>query len=516
MSAQTPEVAPPVRVLGRFPVHPLLLAVWPALALWAVNVDEVQAGDVWPTVWMPALGAAVTWGIATAVLRSVARGAVVASIGVAAVLNGGRVGAFEDLTKLIAAGLLMVIVGVVLTGARRSTLLSLTAVANVLAVTLVLLALPPVVLHGDFGGTGIAQASDDSVAQRGSAGRDIWYIVPDRYPRTDTLTEQYGFDNSAFVDHLEELGFQVADRALANYPKTAHSLASTWNLAPIDDLVPDPPEDGGSWRPLYDLLQDHRLGQLVVDAGYEYLHLGSWWGPTADADSATRNLRVDTRTEFETVWQTQTLLPALLPDDGDQADPTLHDRNERYSSFQLDELDRLARRRAADDGAQFVLAHITQPHGPYVFRADGSIMTREEGLALTDEEGLLGQLLHLNGRLLSLVDQLTAGPPDTWPIIVIQSDEGPNPRAREVEGPAFDYTTASDDELERKLRTLSAILLPGSDLVLPEDLTGVDTWRYVLDEAIGTHFDPLDDPPIEVFAGEDELYELYDVADRVR
>ena len=69
--------------------------------------------------------------------------------------------------------------------------------------------------------------------------------------------------------------------------------------------------------------------------------------------------------------------------------------------------------------------------------------------------------------------------------------------------------------LEEKLRTFSAILLPESDAELPEDLTGVNTWRYVLDAGLGTDLGPLPDPPIEVFPGEDHLYDLEDVSDRV-
>ena len=107
------------------------------------------------------------------------------------------------------------------------------------------------------------------------AGRDIFYVVPDRYPRADVLREVFDHDNGPFVSWLEDRGFQVADGALANYPKTAHSLAATWNMAPVDELVPDPPADGGDWQPLYALLRDHRLGRLLTDAGYEYVHVGT-------------------------------------------------------------------------------------------------------------------------------------------------------------------------------------------------------------------------------------------------
>ncbi len=80
----------------------------------------------------------------------------------------------------------------------------------------------------------------------------------------------------------------------------------------------------------------------------------------------------------------------------------------------------------------------------------------------------------------------------------------------------YDWTTAPTDVLDEKLRTISAILLPESDVVLPEDLTGINTWRYVLDATIGTDLGPIPDPPVEVFPGEDHLYEFEDVSDRVQ
>lgn len=329
------------------------------------------------------------------------------------------------------------------------------------------------------------------------------------------LETVFDFDNTPFLSTLEDRGFQVADRALANYPKTAHSLAATWNLATLDELIPDPPADGSDWKPLYDLLRDHRLGEILTDAGYEYTHLGSWFGPTATATSADRVLRVDTDSEFVTVWQTQTLLPAFERHEDDEADGddlgSIRDRMRRHSAYQLDQLDHLARQRS--DAPRFILAHITLPHEPYVFGPDGSYVTMEEEVERTREENITNQVIYVNTRLQALVDDLLSGPPETWPVIVIQSDEGPHPEERL--GPRYDWTTAPDAIVAEKLRTISAILLPGSDVELPEDLTGVDTWRYVLDAAIGTDFGPVDDPPIEVFPGEDHLYDLQDVSDRV-
>lgn len=514
MSAVASPASPaPVRVLGRFPVHPALVAVWPALAMWASNVGEVLPSEVWPAVWLPVVCTAGVWALAGALLRSARRGAIVASVAAGAFLNAGRVFGGDPGILAVVVTVLLVVAAVVAAWRMGPDLRApVTAVLNVMAVTLVLLAVPPVLTTWGPGG-GVATAAPIE-GGNALAGRDIWYIVPDRYPRADTLEQVFDADNDEFISWLEDRGFQVAERSLANYPKTAHSLAATWNLAPVDELIPDPPEDGSDWGPLYDLLRDHRLGQILTDVGYEYVHLGTWWSPTAKAATADRVLRADTASEFVGVWQSQTLVPALTGggEDGDDGeDLSLRERNRRYSSYQLDQLDRLARERPRDP--RFVLTHITLPHEPYVFDADGSYVTREQAIARGRNQDILNQITYLNSRLKALIAELTDGPPETWPVIVIQSDEGPHPQART--GPEYDWTTAPDEVLAEKLRTFSAILLPQSDVELPEDLTGVNTWRYVLDATIGTEFGPIPDPPIEVFPGEDHLYDLHDVSDRV-
>lgn len=514
MNAAPPASPPrPVQALGRLPVHPVLVAVWPALALWAANVDEVLPADVWPAVWIPVAATLGAWLLASLGLRSWSRGALVASVGAAVFLNAGRIVSGGVGAATVAVSVALVLAAVVV--ARRLTwtaLVPTTAVLNVLAATLVLLALPALVSAWGPGSSRGGVAVDGAEGGQGLAGRDIWYIIPDRYPRADTLAQVFDYDNTPFLSALEQQGFQVADRALANYPKTAHSLVATWNLATVEELIPDPPADGSDWQPLYQLLRDHQLGRIVTDAGYEYVHIGSWFGPTATASSADRVLRVDTDSEFVTVWQTQTLLPAFEDEEADADDTgSIRDRMRRHSAYQLDQLDHLARQRS--DQPRFILAHITLPHEPYVFGPAGEYVTEAQEDARTREENITNQVTYLNTRLQGLVDQLLDGPPETWPVIVLQSDEGPHPAIRT--GPSYDWTTAPDEVLAEKLRTLSAILLPGADVELPEDLTGIDTWRYVLDATVGTDFGPVPDPPIEVFPGEDQLYDLHDVSDRI-
>lgn len=69
-----------------------------------------------------------------------------------------------------------------------------------------------------------------------SAKPEIYYIVLDAYARQDILEEIYDYDNSPFTSALRQRGFFVAEASNSNYAVTEFSLASTLNMAHIQDL----------------------------------------------------------------------------------------------------------------------------------------------------------------------------------------------------------------------------------------------------------------------------------------
>ena len=64
-------------------------------------------------------------------------------------------------------------------------------------------------------------------------GPDVYIILLDGYPRSDTLQEEFGFDNSHFLDEMELIGFEVAPLAHSNDNATILTLASMLNMRQI-------------------------------------------------------------------------------------------------------------------------------------------------------------------------------------------------------------------------------------------------------------------------------------------
>lgn len=98
---------------------------------------------------------------------------------------------------------------------------------------------------------------------------DVYHIILDAYGRDDALGE---YDNSSFLEALEERGFYVAREATSNYRDTIESLASSLNLAYLHDIEPRPPE---SRNDAIALVQSNALAATLKSLGYTYVHLES-------------------------------------------------------------------------------------------------------------------------------------------------------------------------------------------------------------------------------------------------
>lgn len=513
---QTTTAADPVGSTGRIvTLHPLFVAAFSVVGMWGANAFEVPVEDGW-AILVPVLGATVgTWAILSGLMwtlrrdRPIARGGLATTIAAVMVLFGGRLMPGIDSAQaafgvVVGVAILGLVLAARISGAALGLVAKIVNVFTIVALVMAALPLRPVLLPN--------RAAPVTLSFEGATvpARDIWYIIPDRYPRADTLEAEFGYDNGPFLEGLIEHGFTIQDQARANYPKTAHSLAATFNLETIQTLVPEAPEDPQDWRPIYDLLEDHQLGRFVTEAGFDYVHLGSWWAPTQNATSATEIRRFSDVTEFEGVWRNTT---ALRWTGEEPADEGLELRREVFAidNFQLDELDKLVTE--PHDRPRLVLAHMTIPHPPFVFNADGSYVTRQEQDGRSREENFTNMVTYLNSRLATLVDELVTGDPETDPIIVIQSDEGPHPDYdwANADPSAHDWRTAPLEVRTEKLRSLSAWYLPGIDEVPPEDTTGVNTWRFIFDHYFGTDFGPVPDD-VWVYDWSD-LYTFHDVTD---
>ena len=315
---------------------------------------------------------------------------------------------------------------------------------------------------------------------------DIVYVVLDRYAGETTLREQYGFDNEPFLRSLEARGFAVPRGSLSPYQKTAHSLGASLNMAYLPDLLDLRAVEPADWDPLYDLLSGFRVARFLQARGYEYIHLGTWWDPTASDPTADLNVPFGT----DSFYDRRGIHRATREQFAAIAAAPLH------------------------PGPTFVFAHVALPHPPYVFDSVGRYVPAEVELSRTREESYLEQLRYTNVLVSRMVDRLLARPEGQRPVIVLQSDEGPHPFGYEGD-PLFDWTAATDLELEEKFDILNAVHLPDVDVEVPETLSPVNTFRLILAEYFGADLPLLPDRS-SIFPDERRLYAFRDVTERLR
>lgn len=508
-------------------LHPLLFAAFPVLFLFADNIGQHVSLEPLAAPLGLALGAGVMLGVLAAVAGralagGAARGALVATLAIGLFFSYGyawtavaeMLGMHRYL--LVAWGILFLIGLTLALGLPRRLVCHTTSALNVMGLILVALNLVPI---ADFG---LRQAGREPVesgprvsgALEGP-GRDVWYLVFDRYAGQEALKSIYGFDNSAFIEELRGRGFYVADQSTANYLKTAHSLASSLNLDYLDmEQLREAASSADDWTPLYAALQGpYAVERLLGEQGYRYVHLGLRRGATYTNSQADQVLLYSQQSEFSAVLADTTVLLSLENVLGRAAPGTLTlYRNQTLFQFaRLEELARTAERK-------FVFAHLMLPHPPYIFNADGSPVTPEQAAATSGEERYLNQVRFANRRILDLLDILLARPANEWPIIVIQADEGPFPKRYERDELAFEWLEATDDELLQKFSILNAILLPGigpDEAGLYPTITPVNSFRVIFNAAFGADLPLLPDRNL-VFRTQRSIYEAVDTTDRVQ
>jgi hypothetical protein len=452
------------------PWYPVVVAV--AMVLAAFVDADVNIAALWrPLAIVVVVTLVIQLGLSAA-LRQSHRAAVV-TVALLVLVRAG------DLLHVV-VGLLLVAVSVsafvvfARIRRRRPNTAMVTRPANTIGTIL----LVGVVGTGAVNGA-IARAVADlslgtpsTSAARASTAPNIYIVLLDGYPRVDTFKRLFDYDNSAFLDHLSDLGFSVATRSRSNYMYTQLTLSSMFQMRHLDELLERQP----STRML---IADNPVFEQLRARGYRIVtNATPWEGVTLRAaDTVCADGDV---TEFEfLLMRSSLILPATLA-----MDPAfLADRHRRHveAAFTC-----LGQARASGT-PQFVYTHVPSPHVPIVFEADGSPAPLDvygdtaQELGLSDAEYAqvyVGQIAYLNRRVIETVDQLVVADPDA--IIIVMSDHGSESH--------LDWTDARRSDLNERFSNLFAARTPGKTCVFGNAPTPVNLFPTLLNAYLGTDF----------------------------
>ena len=129
---------------------------------------------------------------------------------------------------------------------------------------------------------------------------DIYFILLDQYPRSDSLKLICGGDNRPFLDGLRKLGFYVADRSASNYPRTVMTIASMLNMAYLDEKLLGPvkedcpdlglPARAIAHNAVFDFMHEHGYRTVYCRRNTARAGRRTWtcgWSPARASRSST-------------------------------------------------------------------------------------------------------------------------------------------------------------------------------------------------------------------------------------
>ena len=491
--------------IAQFPLHTLLLSIYPAIALMSANVSQI---DLW-LVRRPLLASlifgCVLLGLAWWVFRSLQKAAIITSYVLLLFFSYGHIHQLllessEFLFNLShhkflgSIFILLLLGGVFLLSRRKKDLQEATSALNMIAAALVILAIIPVVSYKirleQSKGTAQAGITRD-ISYSGDPQKmpDIYYIILDSYTRADALQRDFDYDNSSFISKLEQIGFQVGDCSRSNYGFTELSISSTLNLNYLSALSNQFTPGNSDLTQATALIQNNYVRKQLKELGYKIVgfETGYAWNQWKDADlyvtPNTNMSLVAPLRPFEEMFLRSTAF-RLIADTNKKLRSGLVDQlvphHEQHVARTMTMLEWLDKDLPAMAGPKFVYAHINVPHVPFVFESDGSLVEDsnfyrgEQDYPVSEEyyqKGYINQVQFVNNRIPGIVENIIQSS-ERPVVIILQGDHG--------------FMN------ENRLEILNAIYLGGDAVLLDRSMSPVNSFRIIFNKYFHGNFTYLE------------------------
>jgi hypothetical protein len=244
---------------------------------------------------------------------------------------------------------------------------------------------------------------------------DIYYIVPDKYTGSTVLSEQFNYSNSNFTGYLRQKGFNVQNGSFANYGASYASLASFLNLNYLQKLGI---KEGSSQGDILELLENHKLQELLKRNGYQYHHIGSVYTEfNKHADKSYNYLNSYLGGEvylnrFEKFMVQRSILYPIAKDNDYYT----------YASSTPMSFERVSKISQKEED-KFVFLHVMSPHRPYSLPKSVENVTYYPKDNYTERRRYIQELKAVNNLLEESISKILESEDDV--IIIVQGDEGP-------------------------------------------------------------------------------------------
>jgi hypothetical protein len=474
----------------RYSIYPFLIACYPILALRNHNIVYVDLASIVRTLLASILLTAIVWLVSFLLFRDWGKAGIATSLVMIIILSYGHL--YNQSANVFGSPIrhsyLLTILAIlylafVWLATRNPSALEISR--NFMAYTALFLVVMSLgqSLYYDYG---TYQAKKVSLAQERDPKQqggpvslpDIYLIVLDAHARQDVLKEKFGYDNSPFIQDLEDLGFYVASCSQSNYASTNLSLSAVFSLnyipVTLNSTAKLPPfkettvsktlrslgytiitfENRASGH--FDLQEDIRLAQNQLLLGELNLSGGLNEFEEVMLRTAITKFLLDTR-----------LIRGFNEDGLVHMEYYEHYQQTKFILSKLKDVPHLA-------SPKFVFVHILVPHHPFVFTPDGQFKPD-----VRSKIGYRDNAEFIDRSIVPAIKDILAES-ERQPIIILMGDHGPPPSK---------YATRED-----RMENLNAYLVnPETAQDLYPTITPVNSFRVIFNHYFGESYPLLED-----------------------
>ena len=491
--------------MKKIPFYPLLFAIFSTVAMFASNIHEIEFSVILRPFFLALAIGGLIFLIIQFILRDWHKAALLATLIILLFFTYGHI--YDFLQQNLLFGLSLgrhrflifpfIVAGLsggwlILKKARE--LKTWTQFLNLLSIIILILPTYQVVAFSITTARGNQQAKQVTVGDQSLTipenPPDIYYIILDSYTRADALKTDFKFDNSSFIEGLNNLGFYVAECSRSNYQFTEASLTASLNMDYLPELEAKIQSGKINVDEVWSLIKYSRVRQLLEGAGYHTItfRTGYEWSNIKDSDLYLRpsgsSSNLQSIQPFETMLLKSTAFLILSDTQNKLLQKTINNINYPFKNhiletqFEFSKLPQIPSIR----GSKFVFVHIIAPHIPFIFGPDGEILTDtgyyggKKSYPINDEyyrKGYTGEVQYVNTQMLAIVKTLISESKNP-PIIILQGDHGARKKNRNI--------------------ILNAYYFPGAgNEALYSGITPVNSFRVLFNTYFNTHYDLLPD-----------------------
>jgi hypothetical protein len=317
---------------------------------------------------------------------------------------------------------------------------------------------------------------------------DIYFIILDSYASDKHLLEMYNYNNSQFTQQLKNIGFTVINDGRSNYPYTMRSLPATLNMCYLPSHI-SPCPTNYMWKNNNTYAFFKSLGYEIINLGVDVYHSEktNLQPKKSILLQQIKDFFYGWESFFHAVIQEHIILSVLFRNMvqrflSTNIDEYFYKKSRSCIKTKLNSLQNLYK----ISNPKFVYAHFTCPHIPYVFDKEGKDLPVDT--KLSEQEKYCHSLQFINKKIMDIFLTIL-NKSSRLPIIIVQGDHSPlfsHPNFHNLVKQTQNNSKLRNIVAQKQLDILNAVYLPKKNIVVPNDLTPVNNFRFLIKDYFET------------------------------